>query len=61
MILKPCKCGQTPILTETVRHGINILRVECKCGLQGGAVMYTKQADADRTKQATVDGWNLAD
>jgi hypothetical protein len=53
-------CGAMPVLTERVQSGINILRVVCKCGNEGGSVFYRKPEDADRTKQAAVDGWNLS-
>lgn len=60
MKLKACKCGAAPTLTEREQSGIQILRVECKCGKHGGSVFYQKPEDADRTRQSTVDGWNLA-
>lgn len=53
-------CGLTPILTERIQSGINILRVVCQCGHEGGSVFYRKPEDAERTRRATVDGWNLA-
>lgn len=60
MTLRPCKCGATPTLTERIQQGINILRIECPCGEHGGSVFYTKPEDAERTRQAAEDGWNLA-
>lgn len=65
--LRPCStiqpdgkpCCKTPTLTERIQSGINILRVECACGAHGGSVFYSKPSDAARTRQSTVDGWNL--
>lgn len=60
MTLTPCTCGRRPELTSRAQHGINILRVECECGNHGASVFYVKPEDADRTRQATADGWNLS-
>ena len=60
MTLTPCTCGKRPELTERTQQGINILRVECKCGNRGGSVFYVKPEDAARTRQVTADGWNLS-
>lgn len=60
MILRPCKCGATPTLTESERHGIQIMRLECKCGNRGGTLLFTKHEQREKMKQAAEDGWNLA-
>ena len=60
MTIPPHHCGVTPALTARVQQGINILRVECACGAKGGSVFYSKPEDAERTRRATIDGWNLS-
>lgn len=66
MTLRPCTahlpagiCGQLPAITESERSGIQILRVECKCGAHGATLMYSKPQDRARMLQAAADGWNL--
>lgn len=60
MIRRPCKCGATPTIEESVSFPIHIIQVQCKCGLKGAALMYTKPQDRERMRQAAADGWNLA-
>jgi hypothetical protein len=66
-ILHPCaaihnghRCGLAPTLTECTRDGNQVLQVRCACGNHGGSVFYIKPSDAERTRQATCDGWNAA-
>jgi hypothetical protein len=61
MKLRPCACGHIPSILRSAMCGINIVRVECACGKLGASVMFTKEADRERTEQAAADGWNLAD
>jgi hypothetical protein len=60
MTINPCICGATPALTDRTQAGVHILRIECPCGRHGGSVFYSKPEDEARTRQATVDGWNLS-
>jgi hypothetical protein len=36
------------------------MRIECKCGERGAALMYMKPIDPERMHRAAADGWNLA-
>lgn len=57
---RPCPCGSTPTLTESERYGIQIMRLECRCGKPGAALLYTKPEDRAKMQQAAWDGWNLS-
>ena len=59
--MKPCPCGSTPTLAESVRYDIQIMRLECRCGKHGSTLMYTRPEDRAKMAQAAWDGWNLAD
>lgn len=59
MIL-PCLCGLTPTVTERSLEHMQIVQVKCACGRHGVACAYTKPEDRERTRQAAVDGWDLA-
>lgn len=57
--IRPCKCGQTPVLTEREQCGIHIMQLRCQCGQHGATLMYTKPEDRARVMQAALDGWNI--
>lgn len=59
MIRRPCSCGELPAIVEREKRGIYTLRVECKCGLFGGTLMFTKPEQREKMNQAAADGWNL--
>lgn len=58
-ILRPCKCGSTPVAKASNHGRINIMRVECKCGAHGATIFYTKPEQEEWARQTVVDGWNL--
>lgn len=60
MTLRPCHCGATPILVESEKYSIHIMRLECRCGHRGATLMYSKPSDRAKMQQAAWDGWNLA-
>ena len=60
-MIRPCPCGSTPAVKESERSGIYIMRMECKCGKRGATLMFTKREQAEKMRQAAIDGWNLAD
>jgi hypothetical protein len=47
-------------LMRSAWYGIQTICIECKCGKSGATLMYTKQADAERMRQAAADVWGLA-
>jgi hypothetical protein len=59
MTPSPCHCGATPELTERTLDGTPTVQVQCACGEHGALVFYRKPSDAERTRWAVVDGWNL--
>jgi len=61
MTIRPCPCGRIPSLLRRNVNGISIAQIECTCGKRGAYVMFTKETDRERTEQAVVDGWNLAE
>jgi hypothetical protein len=60
MILRPCRCGKLPAITQRMLIMMHVVQVKCPCGQHGVAASYIKPADEARTVQAAVDGWNLA-
>jgi hypothetical protein len=60
MILRPCRCGKLPTITQRKLVMMHVVQVKCPCGEHGSPVTYIKPEDEARTVQAAADGWNLA-
>lgn len=60
MTLRPCRCGLTPTLAESVKRDVQIMCIICPCGNHGAALLYIKPEDRTKMAQAAWDGWNLA-
>lgn len=59
-MIRPCLCGIAPAVTERPLEHMQVVQVKCSCGRHGVACAYIKPGDEVRTKQAAIDGWNLA-
>lgn len=56
---RPCKCGETPAVTNTLHGRISILRIECQCGVKGAAIFYLVPRLEGWARQTAIDGWDL--